>query len=382
MADFFMPINNFIGENAITKLQNEIENKGYKKCLIITDSFMVNTDTFTQTLQILNNARVQFKIYDKTTPNPTISNVQEAFNLIRKDSADFIISIGGGSSHDNAKAVAIIATNGGCIRQYEGLNKLHTKSLPLVAINTTAGTASEMTYFCVITDEERHVKMVIVDTKMLSWISINDPLSMLSMPSSLTAATGVDALTHAIEAYVSLNSSPITDACSLHAIKLIKEHLPVATFNGQNYESRDMMANAQFLAGMAFSNASLGYVHAIAHQLGGIYNLPHGICNAVLLPYVTKFNGQTMNGSRMGDILEAFGKNVFNKQNKYSSQVLFKELIAFNKKLNIPTRLRDLGVRKEDFEKIAEFALLDGCACTNPVQTNKDGIVSILKNAY
>jgi len=382
MADFFMPTNNFIGENSIEKLLLEIENKGFKKCLIITDSFMVNTDTFQKTLTILTKANVEFKVYDKTIPNPTIKNVQEAYDLIRNDKADFIISIGGGSSHDNAKAVAIIATNGGCIRNYEGINKMKTKSLPLVAINTTAGTASEMTYFCVITDEERHVKMVIVDKKMLSWISINDPLTMLSKPKSLTAATGVDALTHAIEAYLSSSNSPITDACSLHAIKLIREYLPVAYNNGSDLKSRDIMANAQFLAGMAFSNASLGYVHAIAHQLGGLYNLPHGVCNAVLLPYVTKFNGMNLEGERIGDILEAFGKKVFNKKNKFAVTILFNELIKFNRTLGIPTKLRELGVTKKDFELIATNALKDGCSLTNPVQTDVKGIISILNQAY
>ena len=382
MADFFMPKNNYIGDQAIERIQTEIENNGYTKCLIITDSYMVTTETFKRTLRILTNAKVQFKIYDQTVPNPTIKNVKEAYDLIRNDKADFIISIGGGSSHDNAKAVAIIATNGGCIREYEGINKLKREALPLIAINTTAGTASEMTYFCVITDEDRHVKMVIVDTKMLSWISVNDPATMLSKPSSLTAATGVDALTHAIEAYLSLNSTPITDACSLHAIKIIRKYLPVATKNGSDYEARDMMANAQFLAGMAFSNASLGYVHAIAHQLGGLYNLPHGVCNAVLLPYVTKWNGTQLEGERIGEILEAFGKNVFNKKNQFASNTLFNELIKFNQELNIPTKLKDLGVKKEDFETIASNALKDGCAITNPIQTDIKGILQILNQAY
>ncbi len=199
---------------------------------------------------------------------------------LKEGKCDFVVSLGGGSPHDCAKGIALCATNGGHIRDYEGVDRSAKPQLPLVAINTTAGTASEMTRFCIITDESRHVKMAIVDRNVTPLMSVNDPALMVAMPKGLTAATGMDALTHAIEAYVSTAATPITDACAIKAIELISANLRLAVRDGADLKARENMAYAQFLAGMAFNNASLGYVHAMAHQLGGFYDLPHGVCNA------------------------------------------------------------------------------------------------------
>merc|ERR1712151_619270 len=193
---------------------------------------------------------------------------------------DFVISFGGGSPHDCAKAVSMLSTNGGSIREYEGVDKSTKPMLPMVAVNTTAGTAAEITRFCIITDDQRHVKMALVDWRLTPTLAVNDPKTMIGMPKGLTAATGMDALTHAIEAYVSTASNPVTDACAVRAMKLISSYLPTAVEDGKNIKARDMMAYAEFLAGMAFNSAGLGYVHAMAHQLGGMYNMPHGVCNA------------------------------------------------------------------------------------------------------
>lgn len=382
MGDFFMPQNNFLGEGGIEKIALEILAKGYKKCLIITDNFMVKTDTFQRVLRSLTNANCQFKIYSGTKPNPTIENVDSAFSLVKDEPCEFVISIGGGSAHDLAKGVAIQVTNGGNIANYAGTNKLKRDALPIIAINTTAGTGSEVTAFTIITDTKNKIKLAIVDKRMTPWISVNDPTTMLSMPKGLTAATGIDALTHAIEAYVSTNSSTVTDACAIQSMNLISKHIKIAYENGKDINARDKMAEAEFLAGVAFSNASLGYVHAIAHQLGGIYNLPHGICNAVLLPYVVKFNGLRLEGKKFGDIANALGINVFNKNNKFSHKMVVDFLLKLNKSLNIPLALRELGVQESDFELIATNALKDACSFTNPVQTDVKGIIQILKDAY
>ncbi|EBC1676150.1 iron-containing alcohol dehydrogenase, partial [Salmonella enterica subsp. enterica] len=236
--------------------------------------------------------------------------------------------------------------------------------LPLIAINTTAGTASEMTRFCVITDETRHIKMTIVDKHVTPVISVNDPLLMVGMPKTLTAATGMDALTHAIEAYVSTAATPVTDTCALKAIAMITKNLPTATNDGTNIQAREAMAYAQFMAGMAFNNASLGYVHAMAHQLGGTYNLPHGICNAVLLPYVQRFNSKAA-AERLRDCASAMGVNTENMTVDEGAQACVTAIQELTEKTGIISGLKALGVREEDIPRLASSALKDACSLTN-----------------
>jgi len=382
MDGFYMPILNYFNDQAIENIERDLVESKKNYALIVTDKFLRQTDAYQRVINVFERARISYYVFDEVIANPTTKSVNDGLSLVKDQKPDVIISIGGGSAHDTAKAISIVLANGGCIKDYEGVNKMKVQGVPMVAINTTAGTASEMTYFCIITDEQRKVKMAIVDPKMLPWISINDPKTMMSLPKSLTAATGIDALTHAIEAYLSINATPITDANALYAIKLIKQHLPIVYKDGLNRESRKMMAYAQFLAGMAFSNASLGYVHAIAHQLGGFYNLPHGVCNALLLPYVLEFNGMQLKGSRIGDIYEAFGGKPFNKQNQIATKNLVKAIKEFNHDLDIPKSLKELGVKPKDFLELANNALKDSCALTNPVKTDIHGIVKILEKAY
>lgn len=300
----------------------------------------------------------------------------------RKRPCDFIISIGGGSAHDLAKAVAMIATCGGCIKSYVGVNQLPVAPLPLVAVNTTSGTGSEVTRFTIITDKSTGVKMAIIDDKLVPWLSINDTDTLVSMPRGLTAATGMDALTHAIEAYLSTDHTVLTDPYALKAMSLIDVHLQRAYENGQDEEAREAMASAQFLAGVAFSNASLGFVHAIAHQLGGIYDLPHGVCNALLLPFVIETIGPQVDPIRIGDIGEAMGLNLFNKNNPLTYKRLVKKIHDMNVSLNIPKNLKVLEVKEEDFRKIAESALRDPCHLTSPVMLKVEDIIGLLEKAY
>lgn len=274
--------------------------------------------------------------------------------MYHAENCDSIVSLGGGSAHDAAKGIGLIASNGGRIHDYEGVDKSQNPLVPLIAINTTAGTASEMTRFTIITDTARKVKMAIVDKHVTPLLSINDPELMIGLPPALTAATGVDALTHAIESFVSTNATPITDACAEKVLQLIPEFLPRAYANGADIEAREQMVYAQFLAGMAFNNASLGYVHAIAHQLGGFYNLPHGVCNAILLPHVCRFN-VTARTERFARIAELLGENVEGLSKRDAAEKAITAIEKLSQDLNIPSGFRELGAKDEDIEILAKM---------------------------
>jgi alcohol dehydrogenase len=295
------------------------------------------------------------KVYKGTKPNPTDNNVHEGLAVFEKNGCDLIISLGGGSPHDCGKGIGIVATNGGNIRDYEGVNKSGKAMPPFIAVNTTAGTASEMTRFCIITDTSRKVKMAIVDWRVTPNVAIDDPLLMVGMPPGLTAATGMDALTHAIEAYVSTIATPVTDACALKAIELIAQYLRAAVANGGDMEARDKMCYAQYLAGMAFNNASLGHVHAMAHQLGGFYDLPHGVCNAILLPHVQRFN-MIARMDRFADIAVAMGENIEGLSVRSAADVALEAIQTLSQDIGIPLGLAELGVKEEDLKIMAENA--------------------------
>jgi alcohol dehydrogenase len=286
--------------------------------------------------------------------------------------------LGGGSSHDCAKGVGIVATNGGKIHDYEGMDKSTKAMPPFIAVNTTAGTASEMTRFCIITDTSRKVKMAIVDWRVTPNVAINDPLLMAGMPPGLTAATGMDALTHAIEAYVSTIATPVTDACALKAITLIATNLRAAVANGSDMTARDNMAYAEYLAGMAFNNASLGHVHAMAHQLGGFYDLPHGVCNAILLPHVERFN-MIAKVSRFVDIAIAMGEPVDGLSDRAAAEVALEAIKTLSADVGIPTGLAQLGVKEEDLRIMAENAQKDACGLTNPRCPKLEDVIQIYR---
>ena len=251
---------------------------------------------------------------------------------------------------------------------------------PFIAVNTTAGTASEMTRFTIITDTDRHVKMAIVDWHVTPTVSINDPELMVSMPPSLTAATGMDALTHAVEAYVSTIATPVTDSAAMKSIELISQYLRPAVANGKNMEAREKMAYAEFMAGMAFNNASLGNVHAMAHQLGGFYDLPHGVCNAILLPHVERFNLIAC-PERFADIAAAMGENIEGLSVIEAADLALESIKRLSEDVGIPSGLKELGVEEKDFPTLADNALKDACGLTNPRIATKTDIIQIYKNA-
>lgn len=377
---YFMPTVNLMGAGAAKKVGEQVKSLGGKHALIVTD-VVLNKMGMADTIKGYIEAEgVKVTVYDGAEPNPTDKNVHDGVKVLQDNKCDVIISLGGGSPHDCAKGIGIVAANGGNIRDYEGVDKSTKPMVPLIAVNTTAGTASEMTRFCIITDTDRHVKMAIVDWRCTPNVAINDPLLMMAKPPALTAATGMDALTHAVEAYVSTIATPVTDSAALMAIKLISENLRTAVANGSNFEARDAMAYAEFLAGMAFNNASLGYVHAMAHQLGGMYNLPHGVCNAILLPHVERFNLIASPG-RFADIAVAMGENIEGLSVREAADKAIAAIEKLSADIGIPTGLNELGVKEKDIKAMAENAMKDACSLTNPRLATLDDIMQIYKNA-
>ncbi|MEW6117634.1 MAG: iron-containing alcohol dehydrogenase [Nitrospirota bacterium] len=378
---FFIPTVTLMGIGAHKELGNKIKTLGAKKPLIVTDKGMTKaglTDKIKD--MIKKDTGIDAVVFDETVPNPTDKNVHDGVDVFKKNGCDMIITLGGGSPHDCGKGIGIVATNGGSIKDYEGIDKSTKPMPPFIAINTTAGTASEMTRFCIITDTSRKVKMAIVDWRVTPTVAINDPLLMAGMPPSLTAATGMDALTHAVEAYVSTIATPVTDACALKAIELISENLRAAVANGGDLVARDNMAYAEYLAGMAFNNASLGHVHAMAHQLGGFYDLPHGVCNAILLPHVERFN-LLAKMDRFVDIAVVMGEVVDGLSTREAAELAIDAIQTLSQDVGIPSGLKELGVKEQDLKIMAENAQKDACGLTNPRCPSLDDVINIYKAA-
>ena len=377
---FFIPSVNLMGRGCLKDAVQQIAERGWRKVLVVTDAPLVRTGLVGQVTELLGAHGVTSVVFDHVKPNPNVANVEDGLQLLKSSGCDFVISLGGGSPHDCAKAIALVAANGGSITDYEGVDKSAKPQLPLVAINTTAGTASEMTRFCIITDDRRHVKMAIVDRHTTPVLSVNDPELMVGMPASLTAATGMDALTHAIEAYVSTAATPITDACALQAVRLISAFLRRAVRQADDMAAREQMAYAQFLAGMAFNNASLGYVHAMAHQLGGFYDLPHGVCNAILLPHVQAFNARVA-AARLGDVGQALGVNVQGLTAEQAAEAAIQAIRQLSADVGIPAGVGQLGAKAADIPTLATNAMKDACGLTNPIQPTFDEVCAIYQAA-
>lgn len=374
-----MPSVNHYGRGAAEMVGPEISNRGYKKALIVTDSFLEKA-VAPDIASYLKQSGIDSVVFGGSQPNPTDNNVHDGLKIFQKEGCDCIVSLGGGSSHDCAKGIGLVAGGGGHIRDYEGVNKSTQKSAPLFAINTTAGTASEITRFCIITNTDTKVKMAIVDWRCTPIASFNDSLLMAKKPPGLTAATGMDALTHAIEAYVSTAATPVTDSAALMTIKLVSTNLRAAVANGDNMVARDNMMYAQLLGGMAFNNAILGYVHAMAHQLGGFYDLPHGVCNAILLPAVQRFN-LIAAPERMADIAVAMGENINGLSIREAADVAIDAIQQLSEDIGIPSGLKELGVKEEDLEVMAKNAMKDACGATNPRVPTLEDVINIFKSA-
>lgn len=375
---YYIPPINLLGRGCLAELKQPLSTMGCKKALVVSDKFLMGNGTVKEVTDILKGAGVDFVVYDEPKPNPTVKNVEDGYRILTDEKCDLVISIGGGSPQDCGKAIAVLATNGGNIKDYEGVNKTKNKSLPIIAITTTAGTSAEVTINYVITDEERHVKMIMVDTNSLAAITVNDPELMMSKPAPLTAATGMDALTHAIEAVVAKGAMDVTDCTALYAIKEIFDYLPRAVKDGSDIEAREQMCYSCFLNGIAFSNAGLGNVHAMAHQLGGLYDLPHGVCNAMLLPIVEEENAKNA-PEKFRVIAQTIGYDAAGKTDKECVDYVIGRIKALSEEVGIPKSLKEVGVDNPDFELLAENAMKDACAGANPVFFDKEKLVELFK---
>ncbi|ASA22154.1 iron-containing alcohol dehydrogenase [Paenibacillus donghaensis] len=375
---FYVPSINIMGKGCLQEIGPYIQELNLKKALVVTDKFLMKSGIAGKLLAVLDAAGIEYVVYDEVKPNPTCKNVHDGADFLRANQCDYLISIGGGSPQDTAKGIGIIATNGGHIKEYEGVHKSKNKALPIVAVNTTAGTSAEVTINYVITDEERKVKMVMVDKNSLATISVNDPQLMVDKPADLTAATGMDALTHAIEALVTPGAYPVTDATALAAVELIFANLARTVKNGHDIEAREQMVYAIFLGGLAFNNAGLGYVHAMAHQLGGVYDLPHGVCNAMLLPFVEEENAKHV-PEKFRAIAKAIGLQVEGKSDKECADFVIESIKALSKEVGIPAKLSELGVDEVDLDLLSENAMKDACAPGNPFIPTKEEVIALFK---
>jgi len=381
---FLVPPALIFGSGASEKVGEEIGKLGVKKGLIVTDEVLLKLGILEGIEQALTQARIQFEIYSGVFTEPTVEFVEEGLKAYKENGCDFLLAVGGGSAIDTTKAIAVMATNPGSIENYQGANKVKEKGAPLIAVPTTAGTGSEVTQFTIITDTKRDVKMLIASPLLVPEKAIVDPLLTLSMPRGLTAATGIDALTHAIEAYVSVKAQPMSDIFALSAIELISGNLRQAWSNGNNREAREKTMLGALQAGIAFSNSSVALVHGMSRPIGAYFHVAHGVSNAALLSVVTEFS---LIGSpeRYARIARAMGENVGGLTTLEAAELAAEAIARLISDIEIPS-LEELGVDEGKLDKLAirmaEDAIASGSPANNPRQATKEEIVELYKLAY
>lgn len=371
---------NISGAGSLAEVPAELASRGLKRPVIITDRVLVQAGLVAPLLHGLKAVGIEAVVYDGVIPNPTVPVVEAALKVFLDNDCDAIIGLGGGSPIDTAKAVRILSANPGPITLYEGVGKVAKTGTFLAAVNTTAGTAAEVTSNAVITDPVAQVKMVIIDANIIPDISVNDCTMMTGIPAATTAATGMDALTHAIEAYVAKGAHVLTDYAAIEAIRLIASYLPRAVENGNDLEAREMMAYGQFIAGLAFNSAGLGLVHAMAHQPGAVKDLPHGVCNAILMPLVEEFN-RPHAVERFARIASAMGVDTTGLSTEEASKAAINAIRDLSAKVGIPSGFAKLGVTEDDFPLWVQKAQKDPCAPGNPVAASDEDILALYKKA-
>ena len=373
----------YFGAGSRKVIAEEVAKRGYKKALVVTDKDLVKFGVAAQVTDVLKAAGIPFEMFDEVKPNPTVKNVKNGIAAFKAAGADFIVAIGGGSSMDTSKAVGIIINNPefADVTSLEGVANTKKKSVPVIALPTTAGTAAEVTINYVITDEENVKKMVCVDPNDIPTLAIIDPELMLSMPRGLTAATGMDALTHAIEGLITLGAWEMSDMFEIKAIEMIAKWLPKAVENPSDIEARDGMATAQYIAGMAFSNVGLGLVHGMAHPLGAYYDIPHGVANALLLPFVMEYNKEAAK-AKYRTIAEAMGVDTSAMDDDQAAQAAVDAVKALAVKVRIPQHLSELGVPDSGLPTLAQAAFNDVCTPGNPRKAVVEEILEVYKKAF
>ena len=378
---FVLNETSYFGKGAREELAEEINKRGFKKVLVITDKALIEAGVTEKVTKVLENAEIEYTVFSDLKANPTIKNVMDGVEVCKDFGADVIVAVGGGSAIDTAKGVSILMTNPErSLVSLNGLSNTVNKGMPLIALPTTAGTAAEVTINYVITDEERQIKMVCVDPNDIPILAIVDSELMASMPKSLAAYTGMDALTHAVEGYITKGHNIMSDMFHMQAIKLIFEYLPQAV-NEKDEHAIEMMGYAQYIAGMGFSNVGLGIVHSMAHQLGAVYDTPHGMANALLLPAVMRFNGE-VSWERFRDILVEIGRPdaaYLNKQDVINTFVW--KISELSKAVGITETVKDTGCKEEDLEMLAEKAMEDPCKPGNPREVSKEEFIELYRQA-
>ena len=381
---FVLNETSYFGKGAREELAGEIKKRGFKKVFLVSDKSLVDAGVAKKVEDILTNAGIDYDLYSEIKPNPTIKNVTDGVEACKASNADVIVAVGGGSSMDTAKGISIVMTNPdrADIKSLNGLSNTVNRGMPVIALPTTAGTAAEVTINYVITDEEREIKMVCVDPNDIPILAIIDSELMASMPKGLAAATGMDALTHAVEGYITKAHNEMSDMFHMKAIKLIFKYLTSAV-NEKDPEAVEMMGLAQYIAGMGFSNVGLGIVHSMAHQLGAVYDTPHGIANAMLLPTVMRFNGEDpATAQRFREILCEIGRPDAANLNDQDVINTFVWMISeLGKSVGITTTIKDYGAKEEDFEMLAEKAMADPCKPGNPREVTKEDFIELFRRA-
>lgn len=370
----------YFGPGARKELPGVVARLGYKKALVVTDKGLMKFGVAKMVLDVLDEAAIPYEIYDEVKPNPTVTNVKMGVEACKKAEADFIIAIGGGSSMDTAKGIGIICNNPefSDVISLEGVADTKKKTVPIIALPTTAGTAAETTINYVIIDEEKQKKMVCVDPNDIPAVAIIDAELMYSLPKSLTAATGMDAMTHAIEGLITKGAWELSDMFEIKAIEMIHKYLPIAVNEPTNPVGRDGMAVAQYVAGMAFSNVGLGVGHGMAHPLSALHDIPHGVACAMLLPTVMKFNAPAALPKYV-DIAKALGVYKDGMTQQEAADAACAEIDNLSRLVGIPTHLSELGITEKDIDALADQAIVDVCTPGNPREVTRDDIVALYK---
>lgn len=370
----------YFGPGAREVLPQEVKRLGLHKAFVATDKDLIKFGVADKVLKVLEKAGIPYEVFSEIKPNPTVSNVKAGVKAFAESGADFIVAIGGGSSIDTSKAIGIITNNPefNDVVSLEGVAPTKKKSVPIIALPTTAGTAAEVTINYVITDEENQKKMVCVDPNDIPAIAIVDAELMYTLPKSLTASTGLDALTHAIEGLITKGAWEMSDMFEIKAIEMIARYLETAIFEPTNAEARNGMAVAQYIAGMAFSNVGLGVVHGMAHPLGAIFDIPHGVANALLLPTIMEFNAPAALNKYV-DIAKAMGVYTNDMNLEEAAQAAVNAVKELSVKVGIPQHLSELGIKEEDLPKLAASAFKDVCTPGNPREVSEEIILELYK---
>ena len=379
---FVLNETSYFGKGAREELPEEIRKRDFRKVLVVTDKTLLECGVTAKVTEVLDKAEIMYEVFSDVKPNPTIKNVLDGVEACKKSGADAIVAVGGGSSIDTTKGISIVMTNPdrADIVSLNGLSNTANKGLPIIALPTTSGTAAEVTINYVITDEEREIKMVCVDPNDIPVLAIVDSDLMASMPKSIAAATGMDALTHAVEGYITRAHNVMADMFHMKAIELIFKYLPAAV-NEKDEEAIEMMGLAQYIAGMGFSNVGLGIVHSMAHQLGAVYDTPHGIANAILLPTVMRFNGEVC-ADRFREILVNIGRPDAAHLNDQDVINTFVWMISeLSKSVGITQSVTDVGAKEEDFDMLADKAMQDPCKPGNPREVSKQDFINLYRQA-